>query len=55
MSEGNEAREEMVQLHGTLMKMLAPLQARKDPEAPAASEDKMRDFLTCTAAGSAPG
>lgn len=45
MSEGNVVLEDLIQLHALLMKMLAPLQQRKDPDAPTAGVDKMRDFL----------
>jgi hypothetical protein len=45
MSQRNEVLEGMIQLHGDLMKMLAPIQARKDQDSPAESEDKLRDFL----------
>ncbi|HEX3131550.1 MAG TPA: hypothetical protein VH394_29710 [Thermoanaerobaculia bacterium] len=45
MSERNEVLEEMVRLHASLVKMLSPLQARKDPDAPKSTEDKLREFL----------
>lgn len=45
MSERNEVLEEMVGLHASLVKMLSPLQARKDPDASRSTEDKLREFL----------
>jgi hypothetical protein len=45
MNEGNVLLDDMTHLHEHLMKMLAPFQQRKDPDAPAAGGDRMRDFL----------
>lgn len=45
MSERSVVMEEMVELHASLMKMLAPMQVRKDPDASMSTEDKLREFL----------
>lgn len=45
MSQGSVIVEDMIQLHDSLRKLLAPIQQRKDPDAPAANGDRMRDFL----------
>lgn len=45
MSERSVVLEEMVELHASLMKMLAPMQVRKGPNATMSTEDKLREFL----------
>lgn len=45
MSEGNAVQEEMIQLHATLLKMLASLQVRKDSDAPTDEDIRLREFL----------
>ena len=49
MNERNVVLEEMTELHGSLMKMLAPLQRRKDQDASHSTEDKLREFLWSSA------
>lgn len=49
MNERNVVLEEMTELHGSLMKMLAPLQKRKDQDASHSTEDKLREFLWSSA------
>ena len=49
MTERNVVLEEMTSLHGSLMKMLAPLQKRKDQDASLSTEEKLREFLWSSA------